>query len=184
MVSPALAQGVDLKKLSGLDATSVSELWQARYSVVPGVVSASIPGSTWRGMAARAAQNPLFLYPMPEDDSWTLFIGQWRERSLLLTRLSDYKARGADADVVVVLQHFDELLESHDLTLMLGGGTSASSPALDPRELQLLAYLVQHFHTNPEGLELLTRFNANPGEAIHLEIIAAVKKATAPPGDE
>ena len=39
---------------------------------------------------------------------------------------------------------------------------------------------VQHFHTDPAGLELLTRFNARPGESIHVEIIAAAKAAMMP----
>ena len=177
----ALAQGVDLQKLAQLDATSIGELWRARYSTSPGCVSAAIPGATWRGMARRAAESPLFLYPLPQEDSWALYVGQWRGRSLLVTPLADYQRCGAGAEVVVVLQHFDELLESHDLCLMLGGATKAGAPPpLDARELQLLAYLVQHFHTAPEGLELLTRFNATPGERIHLEICAEVKRACAP----
>lgn len=183
--APALAQGMDLKKLSALEPAAVRSLWRARYSTTPGVVAAAIDGATWRGVAARAKENPLFLYPMPAEEEWALYVGQWRGTTLQFTTLADYQRRGASAAVVVVLQHFDELLASHDLALMLGGATeaAAATPPLDARELQLLAYLVQYFHVDPDGLELLTRFNANPGEAIHLEIIAAVKKATAPPAD-
>ena len=176
----ALAQGVDVAKLAALDAKAVGELWRARYSTSPGTVSAVIPGSIWRGVAARAAESPLFLYPMPQEDEWRLYVGQWRGLSLLVTPLSDYRARGADAPVAVVLQHFDELLASHDLALMLGGAAARGAAPLDARELQLLALLVQHFHTDPAGLELLTRFNARPGESIHVEIIAAAKAAMMP----
>ena len=85
----ALAQGVDVAKLAALDAKAVGELWRARYSTSPGTVSAVIPGSIWRGMAARAAESPLFLYPMPQEDEWRLYVGQWRGLSLLVTPLSD-----------------------------------------------------------------------------------------------
>lgn len=180
-----LAQGVDVAKLRALDAAAVASLWRARYSTTPGCVSAAIPGATWRGIAAAARARPLFLYPLPGEDAWTLYVGQWRGTALQFCALADYQRRGAAAAVVVVLQHFDELLESHDLALMLGGGArgAADDAALDARELQLLAYLVQYFHTDAAGLALLAKFHASPGEAIHLEIIAAAKRATAPPAD-
>ncbi|BGP00228.1 Protein ATP11, mitochondrial [Rhodotorula toruloides] len=184
---------MDLSKASDLTTPALSQLWTA-YHQSKGFLSAAVPMETYLRMINSARKYPLFVLPLArvaelpegqEDASATeMHLLEWSllpqpagvnepvppPSTVLFTPLAEYKARQEYAQPYLILTHYTDLANSHNVVLMRGEITP--NVALNSTDAQVLAVRMQLFY-NDTGKggdieqarrELLRTFHEAPEE--------------------
>ncbi|GAA5905843.1 Atp11p [Sporobolomyces salmoneus] len=160
---------MDLSKVSELTSSALAQLWTT-YHQAKGFLSAAIPTETYLKMVSNARKYPLFVVPLQRDvigetpdgtqtdQAVEMHILNWAllpppetatepvpsPSSVLFTPLAEYKSRQEYAQPYLILTHYTDLSNSHDLVLMRGEITPNVS--LDDTEAQILAIRMQLFY--------------------------------------
>lgn len=147
-------------------------------------LSASLPKNTYTKMLELARSDPFFVLPLPRtgkdgaEDAFEMFYMQWLFHpapsppplangkpalplppvtSVIFTPLEEFKQAGEWAQPYLVLTHYPDLADSHDMVLMRGeiSTQSAGGPPgavdnpgylLTQQEAQLLSLALQRFY--------------------------------------
>jgi len=160
-----------LELLADLSPEEVSNLW-LEYHKDKESVSAVIPTSTYANMLDRAGVCPMFLYPMPRDDGFEFFYAQWFGHQCAFTPLIEYQARQADATPHMLMNHYQELRDSHGIVLMAG----ELEPKLKSSDAHILASQVAMYYAGPDtAFSLVETFNLRPDMFDHNEVITRLE---------
>ena len=75
-------------------------------------VSSIMTPTLYVQLLSRAKAHPIFIYPVPKDDSnnYFMLVSQNQEKSFILTWLEDFKKNPMNANPYLVLTCFDELV--------------------------------------------------------------------------
>eukprot|EP01137_Pigoraptor_chileana_P028407 Opistho-2@12340 len=157
-------------KLADATPEMISQLW-VKYHIDKKCVSAAIPSGTYQRMHMRASECPLFVYPLPREDGYEMFLGQFSGHQCFFTGLLEYKSRQESATPRLTLTHYVNFRDTKGLVLMVG---HCQDP-LTPDDARLLAHQVQlYYATSPENYKTVLAFNKSPSTFDHRLLIDGV----------
>jgi len=101
--------------------------------------------------------------------------------SIILTPLQEYKLRGTYAQPRLVITHYPDFADTHDLVLLRGeiAQSSSGSFLLSQTDAQILALMLQRFYmpsestTSQDAFELLRAFHEAPDTFDYQKLIEA-----------
>ena len=127
------------------EPSRVAEIWEAYHSERPGVAGAALAASEHAVVVQRAAESPLFVFPVRRERGHFLLLSQYEPKSRIfaMTFLDDYKANPQLAPPWVSLHLFDELLQSKQLAL---ARVEADASRLTTGEAEALLLLVRRYY--------------------------------------
>ena len=143
----------DLNKILKVELMSdkttqeVSEIWKTYFSQVDSIC-AVIPKKKYVQIHTLALVCPQFVYPVPRDDGYEFFVGEWKGDMLFFTSLVHYQKHGENAPMAISMHHYPNLQESHGIVLM---ASKVSSEHCSIQDAQFLAYAVELFYGTDEG---------------------------------
>lgn len=156
-----------LELLKDLSPEDVANLW-LEYHKDKDCVSAVIPASAYATLIDRAQACPMFLYPLPRDDGFEFYYSQWFGHQCAYTPLIEYQARQEDAEPHMLMNHYQEVRESHGLVLMVGELESK----LKSSDAHILASQVAMYYAGSDtAFSLVETFNHRPAEFDHNVVI-------------
>lgn len=164
-----LSSFLDVPKTLALPPPEIEKIWRIRHSASPSTLCATIPASTFAGMARAARRHPQFILPgLPrgttpdeEEDATStthaetqsngahIHFLQWTFPSpdtatVIFTHLAEYKLRGEYAAAHTSLTHHMELAEEKGLVLAQGGVVEGRGVSVD--EARWLVMCLQKFY--------------------------------------
>lgn len=155
----------DLNKLLKVElmkdktAKEVGEIWKTYFAQVDSIC-AVIPKKKYIQINTLATVCPQFVYPVPRDDGYEFFIGEWKGDMLFFTSLAHYQKHAENAPIAVSMHHYANLQESHGIVLM---ASKITSDHCSIQDAQFLAYAVELFYGTDEG-KLVKQFRYKPTE--------------------
>ena len=164
---------VKLSLFKDLDAKKITTLWAAYYRNKDAVY-ASIPAGTYTAIKAVCETFPLFVYPLPRQDGYEMFIGQFANDVFHFTSLHNYKKLQEFAPDQLTLTHYTELAAAKDVVLM--SGLVGAGEQLTVEDAQMLCYLVQHFAM--QHPKLMQEFNRFPDTFSVQKVVDAIDMGT------
>lgn len=167
----------DLKKLLKIEmmkektTKEVEEIWKMYFST-RNSICAIIPKKKYVQISTLATLCPQFIYPVPRDEGYEMFLGQWSDNMIFFTSLIYYQKHGEHATPQVSMHHYPNLQESHDIVLM---AAKVDENQISVQDTQFLAYLVELFYGTDEG-DLVRKFRYKPSEFRHEEVVERIEK--------
>jgi ATP synthase F1 complex assembly factor 1 len=137
----------------------VSEIWKTYFAQVDSIC-AVVPKKKYVQIHTLATVCPQFVYPVPRDDGYEFFVGEWKGDMLFFTSLVHYQKHGENAPIAISMHHYTDLQESHGIVLM---ASKVSSEHCAIQDAQFLAYAVELFYGTDEG-KLVKQFRFKPTE--------------------
>lgn len=161
-----------LELVMDLDEEAIGKIWKA-YHVDKEAICAVIPVATYELLKSRAKAFPFFAFPLPRDDGFEFFLGQWQGNQFAFTSMLEYQMHQENARPYLLLNHYTELLAAKGVALM-AGDLDENVTVIDA---QTLANQVQMFYLgSDEMLQLVEDFNKKPDAFDHADILAALEK--------
>lgn len=169
-----LGDVVKLELLQKESSQRVAEIWRAHHDTTSRAVGAVLHAHEWARMAELAKRCPFFVLPVAKGDAkgdakYVTFVAQQQGAHTLYTLLDEFRERGPDASVHLVLTSYDTLLESHNVALSRGELVSTELSLEEAKEL------VQHthdFYSEPRLTSLVEDFNRG-SESFSFEAVLA-----------
>jgi len=159
---------VKLDLLKNLSPEDIKELWVSYYADKD-AVCAVIPAESYMVIKSVCEMFPLFVYPIPRDDGFEMFVGQFADDNLHFTSLHNYQKLQEFAPDQLTIHHYTELQQDKDIVLM---SSMVNDNSLTVSDAQMLCYLVQHYCVNHPNL--MKDFNQNPGNFSIQKVIDAL----------
>ena len=155
----------DLNKLLKIEliqdktTKEISDIWKTYFSSMDSIC-AVIPKKKYVQINTLATVCPQFIYPVPRDDGYEFFLGEWKGDMLFFTSLVHYQKHGENAPMAVAMHHYPNLQDSHGIVLM---ASKIQSEHVAVQDAQFLAYAVELFYGTDDG-ELVRQFRYKPQE--------------------
>ncbi|GAV06842.1 hypothetical protein RvY_16763 [Ramazzottius varieornatus] len=170
----------DMMKTELLDGKSieeVAEIWTAYHKGKEGSVAAVVPTKMYETIVQRAAQYPIFLYPLPRDGGYEFFVTGFQGRECFFTQLASFQMRQADSPPCLSVIHFEDYKEK-GIVLMRG---EYDHKILNPLEVQCLLNQMQLYYgtADQEKIKLVDTFNKNPSSFSYTDLISEVEHSFA-----
>ncbi|XP_035032992.2 ATP synthase mitochondrial F1 complex assembly factor 1 [Hippoglossus stenolepis] len=179
-----LSSILNMEKIQEMTGEEITELWMKYYSSHE-TISAVIPTQIYEMILNRSASCPMFLYALPQNEGYELFLGQWSGHELHFTSLINMQTMGEHAPSQLILYHYPDLKEEKGVVLM----TAEMDPKfITVHQAQCLANQVQLFYgtQRQETFRLVETFNHNPADFKHMSVIAELEQSglgpAPPPG--
>jgi len=160
---------VKLDLLRYLGAEDIKKLWIQYYSDKD-AVCAVIPSKNYTMVKSICTAFPVFIYPVPRDDGYEMFVGQFENDTFHFTSLHNYQKLQEFAPDQLTVTHYTELQEEKDIVLM--SAMVDGKDCVSMMDAQMLCYLVQHYCVNHPNL--MREFNRDPKNFSHDRIIDAL----------
>ena len=160
---------VKLDLLRYLSADDIKKLWVQYYSNKD-AVSAVIPAKNYTMIKSICTAFPVFIYPVPREDGYEMFVGQFENDVFHFTSLHNYQKLQEFAPDQLTITHYTELQEEKEIVLMSGMVDGKDNVSMI--DAQMLCYLVQHYCVNHPNL--MREFNRDPKNFCHDKIIDAL----------
>jgi len=149
---------VKVEKMKTLTPDEIKELWVAYYADKD-AICAVIPSEAYLKIKSVYEKNPMFVFPLPRQDGFEMFLGQFLNDKFHFTSVHNYQNLKDFSPDQITISHYTELQEEKSLVLMNG---FINDNNLTVNDAQMLAYLIQHYCLN--HVDLLQDFNQNPTE--------------------
>lgn len=166
----------DLNKLLKVDlmkektTEEVTTIWKQFFST-HNSICAIIPKKKFTQISTLASVCPQFIYPVPRDDGYEMFLGQWQDNMIFFTSIIYYQKHGEHAPSQLSMHHYPNLQESHDIVLM---ASRVDPEQISVQDAQFLAYLVELFYGTDDG-ELVRKFRYQPDTFSHEMVITKIE---------
>lgn len=153
-----LAEILDYEKTRLLDPADISKIWNTYHSSKP-MISGSMTFEFYSKLVAQLAKYPVFVLPVPFNDTVEFCVTQYQQDALVFTTLENFK-RQIYVPMFTVM-HFTEFKDK-DLVLMRGMGEMSLDRAQTLLSLVQLYYVsgseaqrkqVAMFHNNPQDFD-------------------------------
>lgn len=151
--------------------SEVTDIWKTYFSS-RNSICAIIPKKKYVQISTLASLCPQFIYPVPRDEGYEMFLGQWSDNMIFFTSLIYYKKHGENAPPQLSMHHYPNLQESHGIVLM---AAKVEENQISVQDSQFLAYLVELFYGTDDG-ELVRKFRYKPDQFSHEEVIERIEK--------
>lgn len=167
----------DLNKLMKVEliqdktTKEISDIWKTYFSSMDSIC-AVIPKKKYVQINTLATVCPQFIYPVPRDDGYEFFVGEWKGHMLFFTSLIHYQKHGENAPMAVSMHHYPNLQDSHGIVLM---ASKIQSEHVAVQDAQFLAYAVELFYGTDDG-ELVRQFRYKPQEFRHESVIEKIEQ--------
>ena len=172
---------VKLELLAKHTADEIRDIWCQYFRGKKDCIFACIKNSTYDLLRRNAEKYPLFVFPLPvlnhdakaeetKKCSYQFVLAQFHNDQIYFTPLIMYQSHGDHAPPCLTINHFTEMKQSKGVVLMEG---EYDKHVFKSFEAQCLANQVQLFYATQDSKrnELLHRFNQNPTEFNHMDII-------------
>jgi ATP synthase F1 complex assembly factor 1 len=170
-----LGSYVDVSKLSLHEPKEIELIWKARFAEKDNAFCGSLNGITFSMLYRNARKNPIFVLPLPHDDSGVeLHFVQWSFAGqntvhCMITTLVEYKLHQDFARPHTTLSFHSDFLSDKQLVLMNAVVEKDSSLTL--QEAVFLSMNLQRFYSadtssasGQRKLKLLEAFNSGSEE--------------------
>jgi len=167
----------DLSKLMKLEliqdksAEEIGSIWK-QYFAQENSICAVIKKRKYTQLSTLALVCPQFIYPVPRDEGYEIYLGEWRDNMLFFTSLVQYKAHQENAPVAVAMHHYTNLQDSHGMVLM---AAKVNTDQISVQDAQFLAYCVELFYGTDDG-ELVRMFRYKPDQFKYEMVIERIEK--------
>ena len=167
----------DLNKLLKVDLMKdktkdeVANIWKQYFST-HNSICAIIPKKKFTQISTLATVCPQFIYPVPRDEGYEMYLGQWQDNMMFFTSLVYYHKHGEHAPPQLSMHHYPNLQESHGIVLM---ASRIDTNQISVQDAQFLAYLVELFYGTDDG-ELVRKFRYQPETFSHEMVIEKIEK--------
>ncbi|XP_076813198.1 ATP synthase mitochondrial F1 complex assembly factor 1-like [Clavelina lepadiformis] len=145
-----------LDKIRTLPVEEITNLWVQHYASKD-AVCAVIKPDAYKTIKTIGSVWPVFVYPLPRQDGFEMFVGQFASDEFHFTSLINYQRHRDNAPSQLTLKHYTELENDKGIILMSG---MVLDEALSVVDAQLLAYQVQYF--TKKHPDLIKKFNNSP----------------------
>lgn len=166
----------DLNKLLKMElvkdktAKEIGDIWKQYFSSQDSIC-AVVPKKKFVQIYTLAQVCPQFIYPVPRDDGYEIYLGEWKGHMLFFTSLVEYKKSQENAPVAVAMHHYPNLQDSHGIVLM---ASKINSEYISVQDAQYLAYAVELFYGTDDG-ELVRTFRYKPQEFKYEMVIERIE---------
>lgn len=143
-------------------------------------VCAVLPRSVYDRIRERAADYPVFLYPLPRDAGYEFVLSQFLGDQCHMTPLAAYQRHGSESPACLALTFWTDLLLDLDATLMSG---EYDPKLLGPVQAQCLVNQMQLYYAGTELRKklLLWNFNREPQSFKHEQLVREFEHSLAEP---
>ncbi|KAM4642265.1 ATP synthase mitochondrial F1 complex assembly factor 1 [Discoglossus pictus] len=165
---------LNLELVKDKNTEDIKQIWTEYFSTRD-TIYAVIPGETFRLIWTRAQRCPSFLYALPRQEGYELFVGQWSGTELHFTSLINIQTAGDSAPSQLILYHYTELQEEKGIVLMT---SEHDTTFLNVQEAQCLANQVPLFYASDkaETFGLVETFNHRPSEFKYMNVVASLEQ--------
>eukprot|EP00040_Diaphanoeca_grandis_P027759 m.158839 g.158839 ORF g.158839 m.158839 type:complete len:317 (-) comp31110_c0_seq3:156-1106(-) len=158
---------VRLDLMEKLDVDAITVVWKA-YHDEKESICAVVPVDNYTILRKRALSNPNFIFPLPREQGFEFFYGQWRGHQFAFTSMLEYKTHEDNARPFLLLNHYVELAETKDVVLMSG----ELDENMSPFDAQLLANQIQLFYLGTDdAFALVETFNKKGDDFNYQDVI-------------
>lgn len=98
-------------KVKDMSDTEIAQIW-TEYHQQRDSICAIIPKVTYDRIIKRAAECPLFVYPLPRDEGVEFIFAQFSKNDCHFTPLLSFKTFGENAPPILTISHYQEFSES------------------------------------------------------------------------
>ena len=136
------------EQIEGHDTQHVKDIWQ-EYHLDPAKnrVSTVLSAAKYRTFCETAALTPMFVLPVFRGpNSFETFALQCQPPLILFTSLEEFKQHGSSATPHMVVSHYRELEQSHNVVLVRGD--ILQPHALDPIQASSLMHNAHEYFTD------------------------------------
>ena len=167
----------DLNKLLKVEmiqdksAKEIGDIWKTYFSSMDSIC-AVIPKKKYVQIHTLATVCPQFIYPVPRDDGYEFFLGEWKGDMLFFTSLVHYQKHGENAPMAISMHHYPNLQDSHGIVLM---ASKIQSEHVAVQDAQFLAYAVELFYGTDDGA-LVRQFRYKPQEFRYESVIERIEE--------
>ncbi|XP_033108336.1 ATP synthase mitochondrial F1 complex assembly factor 1-like, partial [Anneissia japonica] len=116
---PSLGSIMNLDLIQEKSADEITNIWR-EYHMTKDCITAVIPSDVFHEIEAKSTLYPSFLYPLPQDEGFEFYLGQFDGNNCHFTSLINYQAYQENAPIHLSMIHYIELIESKGIVLMKG----------------------------------------------------------------
>ncbi|KAL3905127.1 MAG: hypothetical protein SGPRY_011023 [Prymnesium sp.] len=152
----------ELTKLDRLDSetpAAISAIWEAYHSDRPAVAAAVPPLEEFDRILARAAESPLFVFPIRREGGHFMLFSQYSpaDRMFVLTYLEEYQRSPQAAQPWASVLLFDDLVATKGIPLLR---SEVAEDKLTKKEAEHLILLYRRYYGNERsGYDKVWIFN-------------------------
>ncbi|XP_067629513.1 ATP synthase mitochondrial F1 complex assembly factor 1 [Eurosta solidaginis] len=167
-----LADIMKLDLIEDKSAEEISKIW-FEYHKTKDVLAATLTVTQFEILMEHAKKYPVFLLPLPRSEGFEFIMLQFAANAVHFTPLLAYQVHAENAPECLTLVHYTEFKDK-GLVLMRG---EYDANVLTGKEAQCLANELQMFYykSDENKLKLLEKFNKNPNEFKHMDLIKEVE---------
>mmetsp|Transcript_9881 Transcript_9881/g.12838 ORF Transcript_9881/g.12838 Transcript_9881/m.12838 type:complete len:210 (+) Transcript_9881:182-811(+) len=109
-----------MEMIEGKSKEDIEFLWNSYHENKEGSIGLSVPGIDVTNVLERASENSFFIQPIFREEGFFNLMVQFQQKYFLLCLLEEYQQNPAQANSLITLSIFDDLVSDHDLGLVRG----------------------------------------------------------------
>lgn len=169
MQNEALDQVMKVELIEHKSKDEIAQIW-VEYHKTKNCVSAIILSDSYLQLQAKAMHCPMFVYPLPRNEGYEIWLSQFSGQKCYFTSLINYQTFQENAPHSFVLTHYTEFLETKGLVLARG---EVDPSHLNTLEAQTLTNQMQLYYASQRAdlYAMVRQFNHDPQHFDYKQLI-------------